>query len=102
EVPFARAEREVFDVEAKIDRQPLSVRPGIVRTVDDRGIGIAMMVGKLHADIPAGPGSTRPATVRGVRDLPLRRPGDLCAFQVALEHADMDQGLVRRTARTHL
>jgi hypothetical protein len=33
---FARAEGKMFDVEAEIDRQPLSVWPGVVRAVNDR------------------------------------------------------------------
>jgi len=44
---FARAEREVFDVEAEIDRQPLAVRPGVVRAVNDRRVGITIVIGKL-------------------------------------------------------
>jgi hypothetical protein len=56
---FARAEREVFDVEAEIDRQPLSVWPGVVRTVNDRRISIAIMIWKLHIGIPAKLGSAR-------------------------------------------
>src|SRR3981081_2019728 len=59
EMTFARAEREVFDVEAEIDRQPLSVRPGVVWTVNDRRISIAIMIGKLHIGIPAKLGSAR-------------------------------------------
>jgi hypothetical protein len=55
----AGAEREVFDVEAEIDRQPLSVRPGVVRTVNDRRISIAIMIWKLHIGIPAKLGSAR-------------------------------------------
>src|SRR5689334_7858110 len=35
EMAFAGAEGEMFDVEAEIDGQPLSVRPGVVRPVDD-------------------------------------------------------------------
>src|ERR1700676_4438438 len=56
---FARTEREVFDVEAEIDRQPLSVWPGVVRTVNDRRISIAIMIWKLHIGIPAKLGSAR-------------------------------------------
>ena len=52
EVPLARAEREMLDVKAEIDRQPLSVRPAVVRTVDDRRIGVAIMIRKLHVGIP--------------------------------------------------
>jgi hypothetical protein len=56
---FARAEREVFDVEAEIDRQPLSFWPGVVRPVNDRRISIAIMIWKLHVGIPAKLGSAR-------------------------------------------
>src|SRR6266436_2132972 len=56
---FARAEGEVFDVEAEIDRQPLAIWPGVVRTVNDRRISIAIMIWKLHIGIPAKPGSAR-------------------------------------------
>src|SRR5260221_12174841 len=56
---LAGAEREVFDVEGEIDRQPLSVWPGVVRTVDDRRISIAIMIWKLHIGIPAKLGSVR-------------------------------------------
>src|SRR5262249_22315729 len=59
EVASARAEREVFDVEAEINRQPLSVWPGVVWTVNDRRIGIAIMIWKLHIGIPAKLGSAR-------------------------------------------
>jgi hypothetical protein len=38
----------MLDVEAEIDREPLSIRPGIIRAIDDRRIGIAMVIGKLH------------------------------------------------------
>jgi hypothetical protein len=54
---FACAEGEVFDVEAEMDRQPLSVRPGVVRTVNDRRVSIAIMIWKLHIGIPAKLGS---------------------------------------------
>jgi hypothetical protein len=50
---FARAEREVFDVEAEIDRQPLAVRPRIVRAVNDWRVSITIVIGKLHIGIPA-------------------------------------------------
>jgi hypothetical protein len=53
QMAFARAEREVFDVEAEIDRQPLAVRPRIVRAVNNWGVGITIVIGKLHIDIPA-------------------------------------------------
>jgi hypothetical protein len=53
EMSFTRAECEMFDVEAKINRQPFSVRPGIVRAVDDRRVSIAIMIGKLHVGFPA-------------------------------------------------
>src|ERR1700680_4387589 len=59
EMTFARAEREVFDVEAEIDRQPLSFWPGVVRPVNDRRISIAIMIRKLHIGIPAKLGSAR-------------------------------------------
>jgi hypothetical protein len=49
----------MVDVEAEIDRQPLSIWPGIVRTVDDRRISIAIMIWKLHSGIPARLGSAR-------------------------------------------
>src|ERR1700730_16839463 len=48
EMTFARAEREVFDVEAEIDRQPLSVWPGVVRAVNYRRVSITIVIGKLH------------------------------------------------------
>jgi hypothetical protein len=50
---FARAEREVFDVEAEINRQPLAVRPGIVRAVNDRRVRITIVIGELHISVPA-------------------------------------------------
>jgi hypothetical protein len=54
---FARAEREVFDVEAEIDRQPLSVWPGVVRAVNYRRVSITIVIGKLHFGIPLKRGS---------------------------------------------
>src|SRR5262249_8885201 len=47
--------RKMFDVEAEIDRQPLSVRPGVVWAVNYRRVRIAIMIRKLHIDIPALP-----------------------------------------------
>jgi hypothetical protein len=62
EVTFTRAECEVFDVETEIDRQPLPVRPAIVRTVDDWRIGVAIMIRKLHIRTPAFCGLAAGAT----------------------------------------
>ena len=56
-MPLARAERKMFDVEAEIDREPLSVWSAIIRTVNDRRISIAIMIWKLHIGIPAKLGS---------------------------------------------
>src|SRR3954453_22714432 len=56
---FARAEREMFDVEAEIDGEPLSVRPGVVRAVNDRRVSVAIMIWKLHIGFPAKLGSAR-------------------------------------------
>jgi hypothetical protein len=53
QVTFACAEREVFDVEAEIDRQPLAVRPRVVRAVNDRRVSITIVIGKLRMGIPA-------------------------------------------------
>src|SRR5215468_10608712 len=44
QVPIARAEGEMLDVEAEIDRQPLAAGPGIVRPLDDRGVGITIVI----------------------------------------------------------
>src|SRR6185369_87886 len=76
EMTFARAEREVFDVEAEIDRQPLSVWPGVVRTVNDRRISIAIMIWKLHIGIPAKLGSARLAHPWGEAPGDCRRSND--------------------------
>ena len=46
--PDPGAEREMFDVQRHIERQPLPVRPGVVWPVDDRRIGIARMTWKLQ------------------------------------------------------
>src|SRR5262249_17358193 len=95
---FARAEREVFDVEAEIYRQPLSIRPGVVRTVNDRRISIAIMIWKLHIGIPAKLGSARlahscrrtasVATVFVVTDIAkgAERYRDVLRFTVTFEH----------------
>jgi len=76
EMTIACAEREVFDVEAEIDRQPLSVWPGVVRTVNDRRISIAIMIWKLHIGIPAKLGSARLAHPWGEAPGDCRRSND--------------------------
>jgi hypothetical protein len=53
QITLARTERKMFDVEAKIACQPLSVRPGVIRAVNNRRIRIAIMIWKLHIGIPA-------------------------------------------------
>src|SRR6516165_992050 len=70
EMTFARTEREMFDVEAEIDREPLAVRPGVVRAVNDRRVSITIVIGKVHLGIPSetSPGVTerrcRPSDTR--------------------------------------
>ena len=44
QMPLARAEGEMLDVEAEIDREPLAARPGIILALGDRRIGIAVVV----------------------------------------------------------
>src|SRR6516162_4728332 len=45
---FACAECEVFDVEAEIDREPLAVRPRVIRAINDRRVSITIVIGELH------------------------------------------------------
>src|SRR6185437_14173074 len=68
QVPLAGAEREMLDVEAEIDREPLAVRPRIIRAVDDRRVRIAAVIGKLHVETPAmGVWRSHQAADAGVR-----------------------------------
>src|SRR5262249_41684548 len=49
----AGAEREVFDIERHVERQPLSIGPRIVPPLDDRRIGVPRMSRKLqHSSSP--------------------------------------------------
>ena len=48
QMAVARAEGEMLDVEAEIDREPLAVRPGVVLALGDRRVGVAVVVGETE------------------------------------------------------
>jgi len=43
-MPVAGAEREMLDVEAEVDGEPLAAGPRIVRPLGDRRVGVAIVV----------------------------------------------------------